>query len=89
MITALIFWIIVGLIAGALAKLIMPGDDPGGIVVTIILGVVGPVIGGFIVRLLGIGGGATTGRFIYNIIAGIIGAVILLAIYRLLAPRLR
>ena len=89
MITALIFWIIVGLIAGALAKLIMPGDDPGGIVVTIILGVVGAIIGGFILSLLGIGGGASTGGFIYNIIAGIIGAGILLAIYRLLAPRLR
>jgi uncharacterized membrane protein YeaQ/YmgE (transglycosylase-associated protein family) len=82
MITALLFWIIVGLIAGALGKLIMPGDDPGGIIVTIILGVVGAVIGGFLLSLIGIGGGASTGGFIYNIIAGIIGAVILLAIYR-------
>ena len=87
MITALLFWIIVGLIAGALAKLVMPGDDPGGIVVTIIIGIVGAVIGGFILSLLGIGGGASTGGFIYNIIAGIIGAVILLAIYRLVANR--
>jgi uncharacterized membrane protein YeaQ/YmgE (transglycosylase-associated protein family) len=77
--TALIFWIIVGLIAGALAKLIMPGDDPGGIIVTIILGIVGAVIGGYILRALSIGGGG----FIWSIIAGIIGAVILLAIYRL------
>jgi uncharacterized membrane protein YeaQ/YmgE (transglycosylase-associated protein family) len=89
MITALIFWIIVGLIAGALAKLIMPGDDPGGIIVTIIIGIVGAVLGGFILSLLGIGGGASSGGFIFNIIAGIIGAVILLAIYRALAPRLR
>jgi uncharacterized membrane protein YeaQ/YmgE (transglycosylase-associated protein family) len=80
MITALIFWIIVGLIAGALAKLIMPGDDPGGIIVTIILGIVGAVIGGFLLSLVGLGGG---GGFISSIIAGIIGAVILLAIYRL------
>ena len=79
MITALIFWIVVGLIAGALAKLIMPGDDPGGIVVTIILGIVGAVIGGFLLRLVGLGGG---GGFIASIIAGIIGAVILLALYR-------
>ena len=85
----IIFWIIVGLIAGALAKLIMPGDDHGGIIVTIIIGIVGAVIGGFILGFLGIGGGASTGGFIYNIIAGIIGAVILLAIYRALAPRLR
>jgi uncharacterized membrane protein YeaQ/YmgE (transglycosylase-associated protein family) len=89
MITALIFWIIVGLIAGALAKLVMPGDDPGGIIVTIIIGIVGAVLGGFILSALGIGGGASSGGFIYNIIAGIIGAVILLAIYRALAPRLR
>jgi uncharacterized membrane protein YeaQ/YmgE (transglycosylase-associated protein family) len=89
MITALIFWIIVGLIAGALAKLIMPGDDPGGVIVTIIIGIVGAVLGGFILSLLGIGGGASSGGFIFNIIAGIIGAVILLAIYRALAPRLR
>ena len=82
MILALIFWIIVGLIAGALAKLIMPGDDPGGIIVTILIGIVGAVIGGFLLSLIGIGGGASSGGFIFNIIAGIIGAVILLAIYR-------
>ena len=89
MLTALLFWIIVGLIAGALAKLVMPGDDPGGIVVTIILGVVGALIGGFLLHLLGIGGGAGSGGFIFSIITGIVGAVILLAIYRAVAPRLR
>ena len=81
MLGALIFWIIVGLIAGALAKLIMPGDDPGGIIVTIIIGIVGAVIGGWILSFLGIGG-AATGAWIWSIISGIIGAVILLAIYR-------
>ena len=80
MIGALIWWIIVGLIAGALAKLIMPGDDPGGIIVTIIIGMVGAVIGGFLLSILGIG--ATGTGFIWSIIAGIIGALILLAIYR-------
>jgi uncharacterized membrane protein YeaQ/YmgE (transglycosylase-associated protein family) len=89
MLTALLFWIIVGLIAGALAKLVMPGDDPGGIAVTIILGIVGALIGGFLLHLLGIGGGAGRGGFIFSIIAGVIGAVILLAIYRAVAPRLR
>jgi uncharacterized membrane protein YeaQ/YmgE (transglycosylase-associated protein family) len=89
MLTALLFWIIVGLIAGALAKLVMPGDDPGGIVVTIILGIVGALIGGFLLHLLGIGGGAGRGGFVFSIIAGVIGAVILLAIYRAVAPRLR
>jgi uncharacterized membrane protein YeaQ/YmgE (transglycosylase-associated protein family) len=86
MITALIFWIVVGLIAGALAKLIMPGDDPGGIIVTILLGIVGAIIGGFLLRLIGLGGG---GGFVVSIIAGIIGAVILLAIYRAFVGRQR
>ena len=89
MLTALLFWIIVGLIAGALAKLVMPGDDPGGIVVTIIIGIVGALLGGFLLHLLGVGGGAGSGGFLFSIIAGVIGAVILLAIYRAVAPRLR
>jgi uncharacterized membrane protein YeaQ/YmgE (transglycosylase-associated protein family) len=82
MLGALIFWIIVGLIAGALAKLIMPGDDPGGIIVTIIIGVVGAVLGGWLLSLIGLGGGAAAGAWIWSIISGIVGAVILLAIYR-------
>jgi uncharacterized membrane protein YeaQ/YmgE (transglycosylase-associated protein family) len=89
MIMALLFWIIVGLIAGALAKLVMPGDDPGGVIVTIIIGIVGAILGGFILSLIGIGGGASGNGFILSIIAGIIGAVILLAIYRVVAPKLR
>src|SRR5918996_5214415 len=82
MILALIFWIIVGLIAGALAKLIMPGDDPGGIIVTIIIGIVGAVLGGWLLSLIGLGAGAAAGAWIWSIISGIVGAVILLAIYR-------
>jgi uncharacterized membrane protein YeaQ/YmgE (transglycosylase-associated protein family) len=70
--------IIVGLIAGALAKLIMPGDDPGGIIVTILIGIAGALVGGFLVSLIGIGGGG----FIWSIIVATIGAIILLAIYR-------
>ena len=88
MITAIIFWIIVGLIAGALAKWVMPGDDPGGIVVTMIIGIVGAILGGWLLSLIGIGGGAGTGGFIFSIIAGFIGAVILLAIYRMVANRI-
>jgi uncharacterized membrane protein YeaQ/YmgE (transglycosylase-associated protein family) len=87
MITAIIFWIIVGLIAGALAKFVMPGDDPGGIIVTIIIGIVGAVLGGWLLSFIGIGGGAGTGGFIFSIIAGFIGAVILLAIYRMVVGR--
>ena len=88
MITALLFWIIVGLIAGALGKLIMPGDDPGGIIVTIVLGIAGAVLGGFLLSLIGIGAGAGNAGFIGSIVAGVIGAIVLLAIYRMVVARL-
>ena len=87
MLSALLFWIIVGLIAGALAKVVMPGDDPGGIIVTIIIGIVGAVLGGWLLSLLGVGAGAGSGGWIFSIVAGVIGAVILLGIYRLVANR--
>jgi len=78
MLGSLIFWIIVGLVAGALAKLVMPGDDPGGIIVTILIGIAGAIVGGFLAGLVGIGGGG----IIWTIIIATIGAIILLAIYR-------
>jgi uncharacterized membrane protein YeaQ/YmgE (transglycosylase-associated protein family) len=81
MLGALIFWIIVGLVAGALAKFIMPGDDPGGFVITIILGIAGAIVGGFLASLIGIGGGG----FIWSTLIATIGAIILLAIYRAFA----
>ena len=87
MLGAILFWIIVGLIAGVPAKWVMPGDDPGGVILTIILGIVGAVIGGYVLRLIGLGAGGGTGQWIGSIIAGFIGAVILLAIYRLVANR--
>jgi uncharacterized membrane protein YeaQ/YmgE (transglycosylase-associated protein family) len=74
-------WIILGAIAGALAKLIMPGDDPGGIIVTILLGIAGALVGGFIASALGFG--AVGGLSIGSIIIAILGAVLLLFIYRL------
>jgi uncharacterized membrane protein YeaQ/YmgE (transglycosylase-associated protein family) len=86
-ISALIFWIIVGLIAGVLAKWAWPGPDPGGIIVTSVIGIVGAILGGWLLSLLGIGGGAGSGGWIFSIIAGVIGAVILLAIYRAVANR--
>ncbi len=55
MIGAILAWIVIGLIAGALGKLIMPGDDPGGIIVTILIGIVGAFVGGFVMNLLGFG----------------------------------
>ena len=81
----IIAWIVVGLIAGALAKLIMPGDDPGGIIVTILLGIVGAFVGGFVVNLLG--GTGVTGFNLWSIVVATIGAIILLAIYRMVAGR--
>ena len=85
MITGIIVWIIIGLIAGALGKLIMPGDDPGGIIVTILIGIAGAFVGGFITQnLLGMGGGG----FIWTIIVATLGAIILLALYRMVANRL-
>jgi uncharacterized membrane protein YeaQ/YmgE (transglycosylase-associated protein family) len=77
----IIFWIIVGGIAGALAKLIMPGDDPGNFIITILLGIAGAIVGGFLATLIGIGGGG----IIWSIIIATIGAIILLALYRLIA----
>ena len=79
-------WIVVGLIAGALAKLIMPGDDPGGIIVTIIIVIVGAFVGGFVVNLLG--GAGVSGFNIWSILVATLGAIILLAVYRLVAPRM-
>ncbi len=81
MISAIIGWIIIGAIAGALGKLLMPGDDPGGIIVTILLGIAGAFVGGFLASLVGLG----EGGFIWTIIVATIGAIILLAIYRALA----
>jgi uncharacterized membrane protein YeaQ/YmgE (transglycosylase-associated protein family) len=77
----IISWIIIGAIAGALGKLIMPGDDPGGIIVTILLGIAGAFVGGFLASLIGLGGGG----WIWSIIIATIGAIILLAIYRAVA----
>ena len=79
-------WIVVGLIAGVLAKLIMPGDDPGGIIVTIVIGIVGAFVGGFVVNLLG--GAGVSGFNIWSILVATLGAIILLAVYRLVAPRM-
>jgi len=76
---AIIGWIIIGAIAGALGKLIMPGNDPGGFIVTILLGIAGAFVGGFITQnILGLGDGG----IIWSIIVATIGAIILLAIYR-------
>ncbi|MDP9474690.1 MAG: GlsB/YeaQ/YmgE family stress response membrane protein [Actinomycetota bacterium] len=82
----IISWLLIGLIAGALGKLIMPGDDPGGFIVTILLGIAGAFVGGFVTQsILGMG----SGGFIWTIVVATLGAVILLAIYRAIAGRRR
>lgn len=73
--------ILLGLVVGALAKLFMPGDDPGGIFVTILLGIAGAFLGGVIGSVLGVG--SITGFNMTSILLGIVGAILLLAIYRM------
>ena len=73
-------WIVLGLIAGALAKFILPGKDPGGLIVTILIGIAGAVVGGYIGTLLGFG--AVTGLDIGSIVTAILGALLLLFLYR-------
>jgi len=75
-----IIWsLIVGLFVGAIAKLVMPGKDPGGIVITMLLGIVGSVLAGFLGRALGVYHPGDVGP---GVLASIVGAVIVLAIYR-------
>lgn len=80
-----ISWIILGAIAGVIAKLIMPGDDPGGFIITILLGIAGALVGGFIASALGLG--AVGGLSLGSIIIAILGAILLLFIYRLIMGR--
>ncbi len=76
-------WIVFGLIVGAVAKLLMPGRDPGGIVVTSLLGIAGALLGGFIGRALGLYGPQDAAGFVM----ALIGAIVLLVIYRAVVGR--
>lgn len=76
-------WILIGLIAGAIAKAIMPGRDPGGCIVTMLIGIAGAVLAGFLGRALGwydVGEGA-------GFLAAIVGAALILLVYRLVVRR--
>ena len=81
----LISWIVFGLIAGVIAKLIMPGRDPGGCIITVIIGVVGALLGGFIATALGYGGIA--GFEWRSLLIAVIGSLILLIIWRVFSGR--
>ena len=78
-------WILFGLVVGALAKLVMPGRDPGGIIVTMLLGIAGAVLGGFIGRAMGLYGEGEAAGFVMSFL----GAVSLLALYRMMVRRRR
>lgn len=78
-------WILLGLVAGAIAKLLTPGRDPQGCIITMVIGVIGAVIGGYIAKLLGWDG--VDGFNLYSILIATGGAVLALIIYNAIAGR--
>ena len=86
-------WIVFGFIAGIIAKAILPGKDPGGAIITIVIGIVGSLIGGFIGRtLLGYGqindsGDLSRPGFLTSLVLAVVGSIVLLAGYRLIKGR--
>src|ERR671916_354247 len=85
-IMGILSWIVVGLIVGALAKRVPPGEAPGGIIVTAIIGMVGAIVGGFVFGIFG--GTGATGFNVWSILVATVGAIALLLIYRLIAERI-
>jgi len=79
----IVWTILIGLVAGAVAKLIMPGKDPGGIIITILLGIGGSVVFTYLGKFLGLYQEGETAGFI----GAVIGAIILLAVYRMFKKR--
>jgi uncharacterized membrane protein YeaQ/YmgE (transglycosylase-associated protein family) len=80
---SILLWIVFGLVVGIIAKLLMPGRDPGGFIVTTLLGVAGALVGGFIGRSMGFYGPNQGAGWLMSIA----GAIVLLAIYRLVVRR--
>jgi uncharacterized membrane protein YeaQ/YmgE (transglycosylase-associated protein family) len=78
-------WIGLGLVVGAIAKLLMPGKDPGGLLVTVVIGIVGAILGGAIATRFGWGG--VTGFDVRSIVVATAGAILLLILYRVLRRR--
>jgi uncharacterized membrane protein YeaQ/YmgE (transglycosylase-associated protein family) len=74
-------WIVMGLVVGLLAKVIMPGKDPGGFIITICLGIAGAFVGGYLGSLLGFG--AVTGFNLHSLLIALGGAIVLLIVYRI------
>jgi uncharacterized membrane protein YeaQ/YmgE (transglycosylase-associated protein family) len=91
---AIIGWIIFGLIAGLIAKAIMPGRDPGGVIITILIGIAGSIIGGFLGQaLFGYGRAVNDTNdlsrpgFLMSLVLSVVGAIVLLGVYRLIKGR--
>lgn len=80
---AILSWIVFGLVIGIIAKLLMPGKDPGGFIITMLLGIAGALVGGFIGRAMGFYGPDQSAGWLISIL----GAIILLALYRMLVRR--
>ena len=83
----IIGWIILGILAGFIAKALLPGDDPGGFIITAIIGVVGAVLAGLIATAIGFGDPIDEFFDISTWIAAIVGAIVLLLLYRMIAGR--
>jgi uncharacterized membrane protein YeaQ/YmgE (transglycosylase-associated protein family) len=83
---SLLAWIVLGLIAGLVAKALVPGRDPGGCIVTILVGIAGALVGGWLSTLLGFGGLAG-GLDLRNLVIAVLGAIVLLVLWRLLFGR--
>ncbi len=81
----LLVWVVLGLIAGAIAKVIMPGKDGGGYITTALLGMAGSLVGGFLASFLNLAQGSM--GFVASLIAAIVGSLVLLVIYRLVTGR--
>ncbi|MRT87762.1 GlsB/YeaQ/YmgE family stress response membrane protein [Salmonella enterica subsp. enterica serovar Kentucky] len=79
----IIAWIVFGLIACVIAKLLMPGRDGGGFILTCILGIVGAVVGGWLATMFGIGG-SISGFNLHSFLVAVVGAIVVLVIFRLL-----
>ncbi|WP_280540402.1 GlsB/YeaQ/YmgE family stress response membrane protein [Chromohalobacter sp. 11-W] len=77
----IIAWIVFGLLAGIVAKLIMPGRDPGGLIVTMIIGILGAIVGGWVGTALGFG--SVDGFNLGSFVIAVLGAIILLGLYRI------
>lgn len=80
-IVGILSWILLGLVAGLIAKLLMPGRDPGGIIITILLGIAGALLGGFLSAIFGFGG--ITDFNFRTLLIAILGSMFLLLLYRM------